>query len=69
MPPPLETNSGGLAKDMTLRDWFAGQAIVGVMLNFSGNNWHNPNEYQIERFAETAGRVANALLIERERGE
>lgn len=65
---PLETKGGGLAKDMTLRDWYKGQAIIGVMLNFSSNGWSNPNVYQFQKFAEAADALASAL-IERERGE
>lgn len=54
---------------MCLRDWLAGQAIVGVMHSFTGDGWHNPNEYQIERFVHTAYKIADGMLAESARAE
>lgn len=50
------TLSGG---GMTLRDWFAGQALVGGMAGVAGD----PAE-----FAEEAYAIADAMLAEREKG-
>lgn len=49
-----------MAKDMTLRDWFAGQAIIGVMLNdpSSREGWY-------ESFAKDSYRIADAMLAAR----
>ena len=63
---PLETNGGGLAKDMTLRDWFAGQALVGLLA--STNYDANPHGFTGDA-ALVSYRIANHMLIERERGE
>lgn len=63
--PPLETNSGGLAKDMTLRDWFAGQCLIGMI----SAKCVEGLEYSETAIAEDAYLIADALLIERERGE
>jgi hypothetical protein len=64
MVPPLETPV--LAKDMTLRDWFAGQAMAG-MASISLDDgdmimgWAD--------MAKAAYNASDALMIERERGE
>lgn len=41
---------------MTLRDWFAGQALVGILANSVGD------EKQIPLFAEIAYTQADAML-------
>jgi hypothetical protein len=46
---------------MTLRDWFAGQALAGML---AGNPTESPNE---EWFAGIAYTMADAMLVERER--
>lgn len=62
---PLETNSGGLAKDMTLRDWFAG-CIANGMAAHSGTagGCFGPGDIAMRSYE-----VANSMMIERERGE
>lgn len=61
---PLETNSGGLAKDMTLRDWYIGQALVGLLTG----QYRENGRYNLADLPDEACRIANAL-IERERGK
>ena len=43
---------------MTLRDYFAGQALVGIMTR---------NNFQVTPWAELAYKVADAMLKEREK--
>ena len=50
---------------MTLRDWFAGQALVGLMSNSIHD--HCPLFGSGEPFARDAYIVADAMLAERER--
>jgi hypothetical protein len=47
---------------MTLRDWFAGQALAGLLSN--SNDCFNP-----EGAARVAFEIADAMLAERERGQ
>lgn len=47
---------------MTLRDWFAGQALAGYM----GHRW-NRTEKLADDAAEEAYRLADAMLREREK--
>lgn len=51
---------------MTLRDWFAGQAIPGVLASLEGVG--SPEE-AATFVAETCGMIADALLAERNRHE
>ena len=50
---------------MSLRDWFAGQALIGFTNAFISSGWHSPNEYQIEVLAKNAYVAADAMLAER----
>ena len=47
---------------MTLRDWFAGQALNGMMVGEVG---HDTDRYNI--IARRANAIADAMLTERER--
>jgi len=58
----LDNGAVSFSPGMSLRDWFAGQALASTLASFSGNNWHNPNDYQVSQFAETAYRCADAML-------
>ena len=51
---------------MSLRDWFAGQAMVGLM-SASGMRPSNLDEF--EHMATRLYQVADAMLIERAKGE
>lgn len=68
MIPPLETNSGGLAKDMTLRDAVAIFALSGLSAAFARVE-RRGKETQAEADVRWAWERASAFMIERERGE
>jgi hypothetical protein len=55
---PVSTNEGETAWGMTLRDWFAGQALTG---------FGDPNEYDggYKALAKDAYELAAAMLAER----
>lgn len=55
---PLEGCSNG----MTLRDWFAGQALAGLLADSK-----RPSEDTTNDVAASAYRLADAMLRERER--
>lgn len=56
------TDNGQLLRgDMTLRDYFAGQAMQGLWGAFN-RDWHNPNDYQIKVVARNAYVVADAMM-------
>jgi len=50
-------------KGMTLRDWYAGQALVGII------NSDCSFKMDVERRAELAYRVADAMIAQREKDE
>jgi hypothetical protein len=65
---PLNSPSGSPeympARDgMSLRDWFAGQALAGLLAN--GNDW--PTHGQVQDAAASAYALADAMLRARER--
>lgn len=47
---------------MTLRDWFAGQAVMGLAIGY----WNNVNFGKAENLAEAAYEIADAMLKARE---
>ena len=51
---------------MTLRDWFAGQA-VGSVMHLCARDTLSPGETLEQSFARKAYAVADAMLAERER--
>ncbi len=55
--PAFPTDHHVHAEGMTLRDWFAGQALVGIL---AANNWGTPS-------ADEAYKVADAMLERRAR--
>ncbi len=55
----IMTITGG----MTLRDWFAGQALTGMLANDGGNGGLEERQW-----AEAAYAQADAMLAEREEG-
>ena len=60
-PGPSFTQGGhanGHAMGMTLRDWFAGQALAGLLASGGAADWSND--------AENAYRAADAMLAARE---
>lgn len=50
---------------MSLRDWFAGQALAGC---FSGNDWLDEVFRQKEVLAAHAYEIADAMLVARKGG-
>ena len=57
-------NDGGFAESfpgMTLRDWFAGQALTGMLTNPMYDDNHSAN------VAQQAYMQADAMLLEREK--
>lgn len=62
--PASEYGHGGHYEQdgMSLRDYFAGQALVGFTEAFLSGGWHNPNEYQIEVLARNSYLAADAML-------
>jgi hypothetical protein len=49
---------------MTLRDWFAGQALVGVL---AGNDLSRAPTFDWDVMAKGAYGLADAMLVEREK--
>ena len=47
---------------MTLRDWFAGQALAGL-------HWRNPNIRFDDQYARLAHEYANNMIAEREKAD
>lgn len=59
---PRSPHSGDCSGDgMTLRDWFAGQALAGIM----ATQWR-PSGDDVSPLAEDAYKVADAMLAMRE---
>ena len=53
------SKTGGFARDMTLRDWYAGLAMQADLTGYDGSNW--------ARVAKQAYEMADAML--KARGE
>ena len=59
--------SGFFAGDgMTLRDWFAGQAL-SIIPTLADKYYQNPETWDESAFANAAYKIADAMLAERER--
>lgn len=50
---------------MSLRDWFAGQALAGGTV-FFGDDWADRSVWDSELIAKQAYMIADAMLAERE---
>ena len=53
---------------LTVRDWFAGQALAALGAAFLDGGWHNPNDYQIGVMVKGAYRAADAMIAARKGG-
>ncbi len=62
---PIPLGDGSCYFGMTLRDWFAGQALAGLMTNPRAALPYGKTELTIE---EAAYMAADAMLIERAKG-
>ena len=58
----------GFNPGMSLRDWFAGQALAGWLASFSSSMQHPVDLGQGQAVAEKAYMMADAMLAEREEG-
>lgn len=71
--PASEHSQGGHFEQlgMSLRDWFAGQAIPAVIRQCASDlSWNNPDKLTpAQYFARTAYEVADAMLAARARKE
>jgi len=61
-PRPGFATPAGYEDGMTLRDWFAGQALVGLL---SSGKWYNDGTGFEELIATHAANIADAMLAER----
>lgn len=59
-PGKMDASSG-----MSLRDYFAGQALAGLLVNES-SSFANPNENPPHTLARKAYVVADAMIVERQ---
>lgn len=62
---PMATVDGWVQTGMTLRDWFAGQALAGICVN--DEYWRLNEEYRGKSASELAHRayqVADAMIAE-----
>lgn len=60
-----ETCNGQIFQGPDLRDWFAGQAISAQFIGLAIAGYANFNDVQIQRVADAAYAVADAMLAER----
>ena len=51
---------------MTLRDWFAGQAMRDTFAALAAAGYANFNEHQLKRCAQASYQAADAMLAARE---
>lgn len=51
-----------LYQGMTLRDWFAGMALQGLIVNQGDKSWNHQYEFTIQSFL-----LADAMLIARKK--
>lgn len=56
----------GYADGMSLRDWFAGQALVGMLAYPGAFDPYGPGDELHPMFARSAYHFADAMLAERE---
>jgi hypothetical protein len=66
---PAKTDWERSAAKMSLRDWFAGQALVGIALADArnGSSYASPDDPTLAWCAEHAYQLADAMLIERDK--
>lgn len=64
---PLTAGQQVYVTGMTLRDWFAGQALSAVMDLCRGDTL-TPGQHRSQLFAASAYRIADAMIAARETG-
>ena len=64
-----QPNDGGPAIEMTLRDYFAGQALMGYLAGRNNNQSENPSNFQALKASIDCYGYADAMLAARERKE
>jgi hypothetical protein len=62
--PPAFPN-GAFVPGMTLRDWFAGQALAGLL----AGQYAATSHYNLSEVPDEAYRIADAMLLARKGGE
>ncbi len=62
----LPLGEGDIRLGMSLRDWFAGQALNGYLASWETNN--APDFYETDHVAKTAYTYADAMLKARKGG-
>jgi hypothetical protein len=66
---PYETPDGGGESGMTLRDYFAGQALPSIIVAVSaGQHTLHPDRQAPDSFALDAYAIADAMLLARTKG-
>lgn len=65
---PYGNPAAGGDPGMTLRDWFAGQALIGLATTNHGNDWGTSGVRHGTICAEKAYAIADAMLKERKNG-
>ena len=63
--PTWMVKTGGYAKDMTLRDHFAGLAMQGVLIDEAIHDESDVATEWLRKIAEASYEMANAMLEER----
>jgi hypothetical protein len=64
-----QTNDGGPVIEISLRDYFAGKALMGYLAGRNNNQLENPSNFQALKASIDCYGYADAMLAARERKE